>query len=250
MAEGSVVRYTGVAFPVTCCQLHRPVYTIALLLKFGWSHWHSAVSLLSFRTTDLWPAVTPVCVIKTLRRNSWRSSSQYVWSFGGVFCTLPHTTSICAYHYLCCISLLYSPRISRVQKQKAIGMSSHLIVSCHSCLYKQTYKVMKVITLIHWAKRKNSHQNDCPGSSQCLRCNSYKNRSARVGRKFHRVEVIWVKNRHPSSSVFFLYFLFIFRALLGTSKISFFSCLIGLCAPTQTTICHFYNKPKMCLVYM
>ncbi|XP_026040693.1 free fatty acid receptor 2-like isoform X1 [Astatotilapia calliptera] len=120
----SVVRYIGAAFPITYQKLHKPMYAIVI----------SAV---------IWLISTAHCSIVFVIQHhpSLASNNSSTWcyerftdeqkqillpvrlEFFFVLCLIP--LLICVYCYLRCILILYSrPRISQMQKQKAIGMAS------------------------------------------------------------------------------------------------------------------------------
>ncbi|XP_029308295.1 free fatty acid receptor 3 [Cottoperca gobio] len=118
----SVVRYIGVAFPIAYHKLQKPVYAIII----------SAV---------IWLITTAHCTITFIIQHHPLLSVKNVTvcyddfsekqlaiilpvrlEFFIVLCLVP--LLICVYCYLRCILILYSrPRISRMQKKKAIGMA-------------------------------------------------------------------------------------------------------------------------------
>ncbi|KAG7999694.1 Free fatty acid receptor 2 [Nibea albiflora] len=118
----SVIRYIGVAFPITYHQLQKPVYAL-VISAIIWlisaaqcsivfiTHYHP--SLQSENSTTCYENFTEkqLEVVLPLRLEAFI-----------VLCLIP--LLICVYCYLRCILILYSrPRITRMKKQKAIGMA-------------------------------------------------------------------------------------------------------------------------------
>ncbi|XP_034730764.1 free fatty acid receptor 2 [Etheostoma cragini] len=118
----SVVRYIGVAFPITYHQLLKPVYAIVTSAVI-WliSAAHCSITFIAQHHPSLYNNST-VCY-ENFTEKQLQILLPVRLEFFFVLCLIP--LLICVYCYLRCILILYSrPRISRMQKQKAIGMAS------------------------------------------------------------------------------------------------------------------------------
>eukprot|EP00064_Thunnus_orientalis_P022779 superscaffoldBa00007995_g22998 len=110
----SVVRYIGVAFPITYHQRKKPVYAI-VISAIIWiiSAAHCSITFITQHHPSLSSNNTSVC---------YENFTEKQLKLFFVLCLIP--LLICIYCYLNCILILYSqPRISQMQKQKAIGMA-------------------------------------------------------------------------------------------------------------------------------
>uniref|UniRef100_A0A8D2ZV40 Si:ch211-231m23.4 n=1 Tax=Scophthalmus maximus TaxID=52904 RepID=A0A8D2ZV40_SCOMX len=120
----SVVRYISVAFPITYHKLHKPVYAVVVsavvwLISAG----HCSITFITQHHPSL-ASKNPdanVCYENfTERQLEILLPVRFEIFF--MLCLVPLLISI--YCYLRCILILYSrPRISQMQKQKAIGMA-------------------------------------------------------------------------------------------------------------------------------
>ncbi|XP_039972793.1 free fatty acid receptor 2 [Xiphias gladius] len=117
----SVVRYIGVAFPVAYHQMLKSAYIIVICAVI-WliSGAHCTISFISIHHPSL-ASNTSVCY-ENFTDKQLDILLPVRLEFFVVLCLVP--LIICVYCYLQCIYILYSrPRISRMQKQKAIGMA-------------------------------------------------------------------------------------------------------------------------------
>ncbi|KAM9310397.1 free fatty acid receptor 2 [Pholidichthys leucotaenia] len=118
----SVVRYLGVAFPITYHKLLKPVYVIVISAVI-WliSAAHCSITFIIEHHPALSNKNSNVCY------ENFTEEQQNVLlpvrlEFFFVLCLIP--LLICIYCYVACIVVLYNrPRISQAQKQKAIGMA-------------------------------------------------------------------------------------------------------------------------------
>ncbi|XP_067456957.1 free fatty acid receptor 2-like [Thunnus thynnus] len=118
----SVVRYIGIAFPVTYHQMQKPVYAI-VISAIIWiiSAAHSSIIFIAQHHPSLSSNNTSVCY-ENFTEKQLKVLLPVRLEFFFVLCLIP--LLICIYCYLSCIWILYSrPRISRMQKQRAIGMA-------------------------------------------------------------------------------------------------------------------------------
>uniref|UniRef100_A0A3Q1HWC7 Free fatty acid receptor 1 n=2 Tax=Anabas testudineus TaxID=64144 RepID=A0A3Q1HWC7_ANATE len=118
----SVVRYIGVAFPITYQQLCKPVYAIVISAVI-WiiSAAQCSITVIIQDLPSLANENSCVCYGNFTETQSKVLLPVRLESFF-VLCLVPLFT--CVYCYLSCIWILYSrPRISRAKKQKAIGMA-------------------------------------------------------------------------------------------------------------------------------
>ncbi|XP_040901142.1 free fatty acid receptor 2-like [Toxotes jaculatrix] len=118
----SVVRYIGVAFPITYHQLQKPVYAIVISAVI-WliSAAHCSITFITQHHPSLSSNSSSVCY-ENFTKKQLEVLLPVRLEFFFVLCLVP--LLICVYCYLHCILILYSrPRISRMQKQKAIGMA-------------------------------------------------------------------------------------------------------------------------------
>ncbi|XP_027143042.1 free fatty acid receptor 2-like [Larimichthys crocea] len=117
----SVIRYIGVAFPITYHQLQKPVYAIvisAIIWLISAAHC-SIVFAAQHHPSE--SENSTVCYENFTEKQLEILLPVRLEAFF-VLCLIP--LLICVYCYLRCILILYSrPRISRMQKQKAIGMA-------------------------------------------------------------------------------------------------------------------------------
>ncbi|KAA8591813.1 hypothetical protein FQN60_017187, partial [Etheostoma spectabile] len=117
----SVVRYIGVAFPITYHQLFKPMYAIVTSAVI-WliSAAHCSFIFIAQHHPSLYNNST-VCY-ENFTEKQLQLLLPVRLEFFFVLCLIP--LLICVYCYLRCILILYSrPRISLMQKQKAIGMA-------------------------------------------------------------------------------------------------------------------------------
>lgn len=118
----SVVRYIAVAFPIAYHQLHRPVYAIVISAVI-WliSTAHCSITFITQHHPSLSSNNSQVCY-ENFTEKQLNVLLPVRLEFFFVLCLLP--LLICVFCYLRCIWILYSrPRISQMQKQKAIGMA-------------------------------------------------------------------------------------------------------------------------------
>nr|XP_033497572.1 free fatty acid receptor 2 [Epinephelus lanceolatus]XP_033497573.1 free fatty acid receptor 2 [Epinephelus lanceolatus] len=118
----SVVRYIGVAFPVTYHRLLKPVYAIVTSAVI-WliSAAHCSITFITQHHPSLSSKNSSVCY-ENFTEKQLKVLLPVRLEFFFVLCLIP--LLICVYCYMHCILILYSrPRISRMQKQKAIGMA-------------------------------------------------------------------------------------------------------------------------------
>ncbi|KAM4600439.1 free fatty acid receptor 2-like [Polymixia lowei] len=116
----SVVRYIGVAYPVTYRQLQKPVYAVvasAVIWLISAAHCSIVFITQYYRpqknTTVCYEQFTEeqLVILLPVRFESFI-----------VLCLIP--LLVCVFCYLGCIWILYTrPRISQIQKRKAIGMA-------------------------------------------------------------------------------------------------------------------------------
>uniref|UniRef100_A0A3Q0R559 Si:ch211-231m23.4 n=1 Tax=Amphilophus citrinellus TaxID=61819 RepID=A0A3Q0R559_AMPCI len=118
----SVVRYIGVAYPITYHQLHKPVYAI-VISSVIWliSAAHCSITFIIQHHPSLASKNSSVCYEHFTEKQLGVLLPLRV-EFFFVLCLIP--LLICIYCYLRCILILYSrPNISQMQKQKAMGMA-------------------------------------------------------------------------------------------------------------------------------
>ncbi|XP_026227305.1 free fatty acid receptor 2-like [Anabas testudineus] len=118
----SVVRYIGVAFPITYHQLLKPVYAIVISAVI-WiiSTAHCSITIIIQELPSLANKNSSVCY-GNFTEKQLKVLLPVRLELFFVLCLVP--LLICVYCYLSCIWILYSrPRISRAKKQKAIGMA-------------------------------------------------------------------------------------------------------------------------------
>ncbi|XP_030248638.1 free fatty acid receptor 2-like [Sparus aurata] len=118
----SVVRYIGVAFPVAYHQLQKPVYALVTSAVI-WliSAAHCSITFITVHHPDLAQKNSTVCY-ESFTHTQLNVLLAVRLEMFVVLCLIPLV--ICVYCYLRCILILYSrPRISPMQKQKAIGMA-------------------------------------------------------------------------------------------------------------------------------
>ncbi|XP_067456222.1 free fatty acid receptor 2-like [Thunnus thynnus] len=118
----SVVRYIGVAFPITYHQRKKPVYAI-VISAIIWiiSAAHCSITFITQHHPSLSSNNTSVCY-ENFTEKQLKVLLPLRLELFFVLCLIP--LLICIYCYLNCILILYSqPRISQMQKQKAIGMA-------------------------------------------------------------------------------------------------------------------------------
>ncbi|XP_073340757.1 free fatty acid receptor 3-like [Pagrus major] len=119
----SVVRYVGVAYPLVYHQLQKPVYALVTSAVI-WliSAAHCSITFITVHHPDLAHKNSTVCY-EDFTKKQLKVLLPVRLEFFFVLCLIP--LLICVYCYLRCILILYSrPRISKMQKQKAIGMAS------------------------------------------------------------------------------------------------------------------------------
>ena len=122
----SLVRYIALAFPITYHRLHKPVYAVVMGTVIWLISWANCT--ITFITQ-----YQPSLASETLDGQAHACYENFTEKQLNVIlpirleyffflCLVPLV--ICVYCYLQCILFLYSrPRISRMQKQKAIGMA-------------------------------------------------------------------------------------------------------------------------------
>ncbi|XP_041798468.1 free fatty acid receptor 2-like [Chelmon rostratus] len=118
----SVVRYVGVAFPIAYHQLQKPVYAIVISAAI-WliSAAHCSITFITQHLPSLSSTNSSVCY-ENFTEKQLEVLLPVRLEFFFVLCLIP--LLICVYCYLNCILILYRrPRISQMQKQKAIGMA-------------------------------------------------------------------------------------------------------------------------------
>ncbi|XP_073340751.1 free fatty acid receptor 2-like [Pagrus major] len=123
LAAVSVVRYIGVAFPIAYHQLQKPVYALVTSAVI-WliSAAHSSIVLITTHHPDLAHKNFTVCY-ENFTTQQLKVLLPVRLEVSVVLCLIP--LLICVFCYLRCILILYSrPMISKMQKQKAIGMAS------------------------------------------------------------------------------------------------------------------------------
>ncbi|XP_053289654.1 free fatty acid receptor 2-like [Pleuronectes platessa] len=122
----SLVRYIALAFPITYHRLHKPVYAVVM----GAVIWLISLTNCSITfITQYHPALASESLegqAHACYENFTQKQLDVVLPIRLelfiVLCLVPLV--ICVYCYVQCILILYSrPRISRMQKQKAIGMA-------------------------------------------------------------------------------------------------------------------------------
>ncbi|XP_022061211.1 free fatty acid receptor 3 [Acanthochromis polyacanthus] len=118
----SVVRYIGVAYPITYHQVLKPAYTIAASAVI-WiiSAAHCSITFITLHHPSLANKNSSVCYEKfTEKQLDILLPVRLEFFF--VLCLIP--LIVCVYCYVSCIWFLYTrPRISNMKKQKAIGMA-------------------------------------------------------------------------------------------------------------------------------
>lgn len=120
----SLVRYIAVAFPVTYHLLLKPVYAIvisAVIWLFSAAHCSITFIIQHHPSLSSTNTSSSVCY-EDFNEKQLEVLLPVRLEFFFVLCFVPLV--ICVYCYLRCILILYSrPRISQMQKQKAIGMA-------------------------------------------------------------------------------------------------------------------------------
>ncbi|XP_051232845.1 free fatty acid receptor 2-like [Dicentrarchus labrax] len=119
----SVVRYIGVAFPIAYHQLKKPVYAIVISAVI-WliSTAHCSITFITQHHPSLSSNNATVCY-ENFTTKQLDILLKVRLELFIVLCLIP--LLICVYCYMRCILILHSgPRISRMQKQKAIGMAA------------------------------------------------------------------------------------------------------------------------------
>uniref|UniRef100_A0A3P9A704 G-protein coupled receptors family 1 profile domain-containing protein n=2 Tax=Esox lucius TaxID=8010 RepID=A0A3P9A704_ESOLU len=118
----SVVRYIGVAFPITYHQVHKPVYAmVASTIVWLFSAAHCSIVFIVQHHPGISSGNKTVCY------EGFTDEQLYVLlkvrlGFFFSLCFIP--LLVCIFCYLSCIWILYTrPRISHGQKRKAIGMA-------------------------------------------------------------------------------------------------------------------------------
>ncbi|XP_059196244.1 free fatty acid receptor 3-like isoform X2 [Centropristis striata] len=134
----SVVRYIGVAYPVTYHQLLKPVYAI-IVSAVIWliSAAHCSITFITQHHPSLSSNDSNVCY-ENFTDKQLQILLPLRLEFFIVLCLIP--LLICVYCYLRCILILYSrPRISRMQKQKAIGMAMGTLAVFLICVFPYNF---------------------------------------------------------------------------------------------------------------
>ncbi|KAM3614569.1 uncharacterized protein V6R79_016219 [Siganus canaliculatus] len=118
----SVVRYIGVAFPITYQQMQKPVYAVTVSVTI-WviSAAHCSVTFFAQHHPSLSNPNSTVCYENfTTKQLEILLPARLEFFF--VLCLIPMI--VCIFCYMRVILILYSrPRIAPMQKQKAIGMA-------------------------------------------------------------------------------------------------------------------------------
>ncbi|KAM4600442.1 free fatty acid receptor 2-like [Polymixia lowei] len=116
----SVVRYIGVAYPVTYRQLHKPVYAVvasAVIWLISAAH-----CSIVFITQYYRPQKNTTVCYEQFTEEQLVILLPVRFEFFIVLCLIP--LLVCVFCYLGCIWILYTrPRMSQIQKRKAIGMA-------------------------------------------------------------------------------------------------------------------------------
>ncbi|XP_053289662.1 free fatty acid receptor 2 [Pleuronectes platessa] len=120
----SLVRYIALAFPITYHRLHKPVYAVvmsAVIWLIPLAH-GSIIYIILYHTSLARETPDGHACYENFTENQLDVLLPIRLEIFFVFCLVPLV--ICVYCYVQCILILYSrPRISRMQKQKAIGMA-------------------------------------------------------------------------------------------------------------------------------
>ncbi|XP_076592877.1 free fatty acid receptor 2-like [Chaetodon auriga] len=118
----SVVRYIGVAFPIAYHQLQKPVYAIVgSAVIWLISAAHCSITFITQHLPSLASKNSSVCY-ENFTEKQLEVLLPVRLEFFFVLCLVP--LLVCVFCYLNCILILYRrPRISQMQKQKAIGMA-------------------------------------------------------------------------------------------------------------------------------
>lgn len=142
----SVVRYIGVAFPIAYHQLHKPVYAVfASAVIWLISAAHCSITFITQHHPALSSNDSSVCY-ENFTEKQLKILLPVRLEFFVVLCLIP--LLVCVYCYLRCILILYSrPRISRMQKQKAIGMALGTLAVFLICV--MPYNISHVVGYIH-----------------------------------------------------------------------------------------------------
>ncbi|XP_059195070.1 free fatty acid receptor 2-like [Centropristis striata] len=134
----SVVRYIGVAYPITYHLLLKPVYAI-IISAVIWliSTAHCSITFITQHHPSLSSNDSKVCY-ENFTDKQLQILLPLRLEFFIVLCLIP--LLICVYCYLRCILILYSrPRISRMQKQKAIGMAMGTLAVFLICVFPYNF---------------------------------------------------------------------------------------------------------------
>ncbi|XP_068179711.1 free fatty acid receptor 3-like isoform X1 [Antennarius striatus] len=142
----SVVRYIGIAFPITYHQLQKPVYAIVISVAIWlFSSAHCSITFITLHHPSLSSKNRTVCY-ENFTKKQLEVLLPVRMEFFIVLCLIP--LLICVYCYLRCIVILYSrPRISRIQKQKAIGMALGTLAVFLICVLP--YNISHVVGYIY-----------------------------------------------------------------------------------------------------
>ncbi|KAK2844915.1 hypothetical protein Q5P01_011574 [Channa striata] len=130
----SVLRYIAVAYPVTYHHLHKPVYAIVISAVI-WiiSTAHCSITFI----VQLHPSLTnknSTFCYENFTEKQLEILLPVRLEMFFVLCLVP--LMICVYCYMSCIWILYSrPRISQMQKQKAIGMALGTLAVFLICVF-------------------------------------------------------------------------------------------------------------------
>ncbi|XP_060936979.1 free fatty acid receptor 2-like [Limanda limanda] len=145
----SLVRYIALAFPITYHRLHKPVYAVVMsaviwLISFA----HCSITIITQHHPSL-ARETPDGQAYACYANFTEKQLDVVLPIRlevfFVLCLVPLV--ICVYCYVQCILILYSrPRISRMQKQKAIGMALGTLAVFLICMLP--YNISHVVGFI------------------------------------------------------------------------------------------------------
>uniref|UniRef100_UPI003AAF9B83 free fatty acid receptor 2-like n=1 Tax=Centroberyx gerrardi TaxID=166262 RepID=UPI003AAF9B83 len=143
----SVVRYIGVAFPITYHLLHRPVYAIvASAVIWLISAAHCSIVFITQHHPSL-SSNTTVCY-ENFTQEQLEILLPVRLEVFVVLCLIP--LLVCIFCYLRCISILYTrPRISQMQKRKAIGMALGTLAVFLFCVIP--YNVSHLLGYFHGA---------------------------------------------------------------------------------------------------
>ncbi|XP_068613671.1 free fatty acid receptor 2 [Brachionichthys hirsutus] len=150
----SVVRYIGVAFPIAYHQLQKPAYAV-VMSAVVWlvSTAHCTITFITQHHPSLSSENSTVCY-ENFTKKQLEVLLPVRMELFIVLCLIP--LLICVYCYVRCILILYSrPRISRIQKQKAIGMALGTLAVFLVCVLP--YNISHLLGYLHGESPKWRH---------------------------------------------------------------------------------------------